>query len=135
MGDKTNEGNDDTSESKDAGANVKEETPAENSDSAAELVQHHVEAEPKRETNGDPGEGDEDAPTLAEAKQNGDAKLMKELDDEAPKTFPQVVCELCAPADGCVESSVVLVLAHRTKFHVCSSLLPADGYFDERRSL
>lgn len=36
--------------------------------------------------------GEEEAPTLVEApKSANDGKLMKELDDEAPKTFPQVV--------------------------------------------
>ena len=44
----------------------------------------------------DDGEGvadrdEDDAPTLVEARPSGDSKLMKELDDEAPKTFPQVV--------------------------------------------
>ena len=35
--------------------------------------------------------GDDDAPNLVEANSSGDNKLMKDLDDEAPKTFPQVV--------------------------------------------
>ena len=37
-------------------------------------------------------EGEEEAPTLVQAGEgNGDSKLIKELDDETPKTFPQVV--------------------------------------------
>lgn len=35
--------------------------------------------------------GDDDAPNLVEANSSGDNKLIKDLDDEAPKTFPQVV--------------------------------------------
>lgn len=58
-----------------------------------------AEAPVKLEGNDGNDEGEEDAPTLVETKPNGDAKLIKELDDEAPKTFPQVVSAL--PASCC----------------------------------
>lgn len=38
--------------------------------------------------------GDDVAPNLVEANStSGDTKLIKDLDDEAPKTFPQVVSQ------------------------------------------
>lgn len=41
-------------------------------------------------------EGEEEAPTLVQTGEgNGESKLIKELDDEAPKTFPQVVSQSC----------------------------------------
>lgn len=84
-----NEG-DENNDTKDNDAEVKEEavaaTPENTDDADAEKPD---EAAASGEATG--GDGDEDAPTLVETKPNGEAKLMKDLDDEAPKTFPQVV--------------------------------------------
>lgn len=57
--------------------------------------------------------GDDDAPNLVEANSSGDAKLIKDLDDEAPKTFPQVLMDILSNEE---DSDTIAWMPHGRSF-------------------
>jgi hypothetical protein len=111
-------------EVKDNGAEAK---PADNAE-GADAEKPSDATGPKEETEGDAtGDGDEDAPTLVEAKPNSeDGKMIKDLDDEAPRTFPQVVRYLLATDVSRYRGSLSIILFSPFRSPFLS--LPADGY-------
>ncbi len=68
---------------------------------------------------------DDVAPNLVETNSSGDTKLMKDLDDEAPKTFPQVVSYFSR------RNLYVLSRIMCANLYLCPACVlrfPADGY-------
>lgn len=92
-----------------AAASSKDDEEKETNDSSTD----NVKADPDPNADADSGEKKEDAPQLKATNQDspdaGESKSLKDLEDEAPKTFPQILMEILSSED---ESDTIAWLPH-----------------------